>query len=233
MSTADDYKACILAAGRGTRMEALAKGTHKALLPIGGKAILSHIVESFPEEVELVLAVGYKKELIAGHLEENYPERKTTLVEVDNFDGPGSGPGYSMLKCKSHLQCPFILDAADTLVEERIPPPDHDWLGVSGIEPSETAGYCTARVEGGMVVKLEDKVLNSNRYAYIGLSGINSYGVFWESLQKRDFLVENEYQVVNGLLGIVEKARPRAAEFTWYDTGTGKNYLRAAEKFGK
>jgi choline kinase len=233
MDNEKGYKVCILAAGRGAKMSNLAKDIHKGLLPLDNKPILSHIIESFPNEVEFVIAVGYKKELLKQYLEVAHGDRKITLVEVNNFDGPGSGPGYSMLQCKPHLQCPFILDTVDTLVAEDVPPPDHDWLGIGEIDQRETERYCTTRLENDLVVKLDDKTRNSNRYAYIGLAGINNYKLFWESLENNNYLVKNEYQVVNGFGGTVNRRQAHAIRFTWYDTGTEQNYLNAAEKFNK
>ncbi len=229
----NDYKVCILAAGRGTRMENLTKELHKGLLPLDNKPILSHIIESFPEDVEIVMPVGYKKELIRQYVSVAYPNRKITLVEVDNFDGPGSGPGYSILQCREHLQCPFILDSIDTIVMEKVPPPDHDWFGIAEIDPMETERYCTARLEGDLVVRFDDKTKNSNRYAYIGLAGIHNYALFWESLTGNKYMIKNEYQVTNGFHGIVNRRQLHAISFTWFDTGSEQNYLATAEKFNK
>jgi hypothetical protein len=51
------------------------------------------------------------------------------LVDVDLYEGPGSGLGYTILKCEQYLQCPFIFCTNDTIVIEDIPKPDHNWIG--------------------------------------------------------------------------------------------------------
>lgn len=227
------YKVCILAAGRGTRMENLTKDIHKGLLPLNRVPIISHIINSFPKNVEFVVAVGYKKDIIKQYLKVAHSDRKITVVEVDNFEGSGSGPGYSMLQCKEHLQCPFILDTVDTIVLEKIPPPDHDWMGIAEIDPTETERYCTTRLEGDLIVRLDDKIKNQNRYAYIGLAGINNYKLFWDSLINNKYLVKNEYQVTNGFMSIINKRQMHPINFTWCDTGSEQNYLNTAAKFNK
>ena len=234
MNTEDsNYKVCILAAGKGARMENLTKEIHKGLLPLNHMPILSHIINSFPSGVEFVIAVGYKKELIRQYLKVAHPDREISLVEVDNFDGPGSGPGYSMLKCREHLQCPFILDTVDTIVLEHIPPPDHDWMGIAEIDPNESERYCTTRLESDLIVRLDDKTKNQNRYAYIGLAGVHNYRLFWDSLVNNKYLVKNEYQVTNGFNSIINKRQMHTMNFTWYDTGSEQNYLNTLSKFNK
>ena len=71
-----EYKICILAAGKGARMENLAKDLHKGLLPLNNKPILSHIIDSFPKNIEIVMAVGHKKELVKQYLSVAHLERK-------------------------------------------------------------------------------------------------------------------------------------------------------------
>ena len=49
-----------------------------------------------------------------------YPNRKFTFVWVDNYKGEGSCQGLSMIQAKSHLQCPFIFNSCDTIVNDCI-----------------------------------------------------------------------------------------------------------------
>ena len=49
-----------------------------------------------------------------------HSDKNIIYVDVDNFDGVGSGPGYSLLCCKSELQEPFVFTSVDTLVDDDI-----------------------------------------------------------------------------------------------------------------
>ena len=91
-------KFCILAAGRGTRNNNIV-GLHKALLPLENKPVISHIIDRL-SDVEIVIAVGYKSEQIKTYMNLVHSDKNITYVDVDNFDGVGSGPGYSLLCCK-------------------------------------------------------------------------------------------------------------------------------------
>jgi choline kinase len=228
----ENYKVCILAAGIGSRMSSFTKTLNKALIPVQGKPVICHIIEKFSEDIEIVIATGYKKETIIDFLESAYPTRKITFVAVDNYDGKGSGPGYSLLCCKSHLQCPFIIFAADTLVKEDVPSPTINWFGIADV--ADTERFCSAKVENGEIVRIDDKVKVEGNLAFIGLAGVNDFEHFWNSLENNEQLIAKEVQVSNGFISLIEK-RMLAQEFTWFDTGTPSAYKHTLNNypFGK
>jgi mannose-6-phosphate isomerase-like protein (cupin superfamily) len=53
---------CITAAGTGSRLGNISKTCHKTLLPISNKAIISHIIDNFNKNTDIIIAVGYLKE---------------------------------------------------------------------------------------------------------------------------------------------------------------------------
>lgn len=236
------YKVCILAAGKGTRVS-YATDFNKALLPIGKKSALTRIIEKFPKTIEIVIPIGYKGELIKEFTEIAYPDRKITFVEVDNYDGPGSGPGYSLLCCKSHLQCPFIWTSVDTIVDDDIMPPTKNWVGTGKV--SDSARFLMADAVDGIVKMFFDKtptdvlvekcfnkkdILNN---AFIGMAGINDYKIFWDDLEKDTTIIRNERQVSNGLNGLLKANKKIYAKpfFGWFDTGTTESYLATSKHF--
>lgn len=222
------YKVCILAAGVGSRMGSLSDNIHKAILPVNFKAVISYIVEKFPKNIEIVVAVGHKKDTVKNYLALAYPERKFKFVEVDKYSGPNTGPGYSLLKCKDQLKCPFIFFAADTIVLEDIPMPDHNWFGIAPVKDPEQ--YCTVRVKNNLVYHLDVKVKNNNRFAFIGLAGVRDYDVFFKALGANNKTVKEEIQVTNGFEKLIEKELVPVG-FTWFDTGTLKKYNETNKNF--
>ena len=139
-------KFCILAAGRGTRNNNIA-GLHKALLPLENKPVISHIIDRLGD-VEIVIAVGYKSEQIKTYMNLVHSDKNIIYVDVDNFEGVGSGPGYSLLCCKNELQEPFVFTSVDTLVGDDIDlmSIDENWLGISPVDKDDSLNYCL--VEG-------------------------------------------------------------------------------------
>ncbi len=218
------YKVCILTAGLGSRIGNISNYANKAILPINNKAVVSYIVEKFPEDIEFVIAVGHKKDTVIDYLSLAYPNRKFTFVEIDKYTGPGTGPGYSLLKCKEYLQCPFIFSTSDTIVQDEVPEPNHNWFGVSPVNDAEN--YCTVRTKDNLVCHFDIKVKTDNKLAFIGLAGIFDFKDFFATLENDTEIVGGELQVLNGFWGLINK-KLVPLEFTWFDTGSFDKYKEA------
>lgn len=224
----ENYKVCILAAGVGSRMGNLSKNINKAILPVNSKAAISYIIEKFPKETDIVIALGHKKETIKDYLFVAHPDRKFTFVEVDNYLGPGTGPGYSLLKCKNYLQCPFIYLSSDTIVIEDIPLINDNWFGIAPVK--ETEPYCTVKIKNNIIYQLDVKIKTDNKFAFIGLAGIKDYETFFDALERDKEIIQGELQVTNGFKRLIEKKLVPIG-FTWFDTGSLKNYIETDKSF--
>ncbi len=176
----EEYKVLITTSGIGSRLGDLTKYTNKSLVRVGMKPAISYIVEAYPENVEIVVTVGYYGQHIKDFLTLAYSNRKFTFVEVDKYDGEGASLGYSLLKAKDELKCPFIFHAADTIITEEIPKPTKNWLGTC--HKTEHSQYRTLSfIKGNPIYEKGD--MNSD-FVYIGLAGIKDYEKFWVVLQE-------------------------------------------------
>jgi UTP-glucose-1-phosphate uridylyltransferase len=224
---------CILTAGMGTRMGPYSGQINKALLPLDGKAIISHIVGSFTPDHEFVIGLGYLGDQVRKYFRIAHPDAKVIFVEIDNFDGAGSGPGYSLFCCKPYLQRPFYFVSCDTLWTGELPSaPQENWLGVASVPPSETGRYCNLKIDKDRVTSLLDKVeVHDPAFqAFVGLCYIRDFGVFWRGLGD-DHLVAGERQVSNGLTALIASSAVRAQSVTWTDVGDIDKYKRAVLQY--
>lgn len=228
--TKPSYKVCILAGGVGKPMEHLDEHVNKAILPVNNKAAISYMIEKFAKDVEIVIAVGYKKESVIDYLTLAYPERKFRFVVVKKFVGPGTGPGYGLLQCKKFLQCPFIFITADTIVSEDIPLPVQNWMGIAPVH--ETEPYCTVKIRNNAIYQLDDKIKTDNHFAFIGLAGVRDYRTFFTALESDKKVIKGEIQVSNGFNALLEKHLVPIG-FTWFDTGTLENYKETNKNFSR
>ena len=224
------YKVCILAAGIGSRMAPYTEHINKSLLPVNFKAVISHIIEKFDVNIEIVIAVGHLKETVIDYLECAHQDRKFKIIEVDKYTGKGSGPGYSLMQCREYLDLPFVFFASDTLVLEDIPPPIENWLGVSPVIKTEE--YCTTKIVNNLIVGLDDKIESDNENAFVGVAGVRDYKIFFEVLSSETVLKNDELQVSNGFSALIDYGL-KPNRFTWYDTGNINGYINANKKMTK
>lgn len=227
-------KISILAAGKGTRMGPVDNNLNKALLPIKNKAVISHIIDFFPEDSEFVIAVGHKKQQVIDYLSTAHSEKKITFVDVDNIDGPGSGPAYSLLCCKDELQEPFINLPCDALLYGDLKStPKGNWVGTKQVDPDLSVNYCNFLVKDGIVTDIKDKEkCSSNFLAWSGLVYVHDYKDFWKNLSN-PMLIAGERQISNGLNGLINGSGLLAVEVNWIDLGDAEKYYAEKKKENK
>lgn len=214
---------CIVSSGKGTRMHHLTENINKALLPINGKAVISHIIDKVPEEYDVIITTGYKADTLKEYCEAAHKERNITYVNVKDYDSEASGPGTSLLRCKHLLQRPFYFSTVDCLIKsDKIPSIDSDWIGVSPTSIPDI--YSTADLDEEMNVKnFKNKSKDGYEHAYIGLSGIYNYEKFWNTLIEK-IGKSGEFVSV-----YISDYKVKAKILDWYDTGTIESYYNVKQ----
>ena len=216
----------ILAAGIGSRLGNLTKNINKAMLPINNKAIISHIINKFPKEYEFVVCLGYKGDELKQYCQLAHPEHNFTFVNIDKYEGEGSGPGYSSLQCKQHLQRPFYFAVADCIVDSKMPHLDGNWLGVYPTAYPEK--YSTVKTDkNDDILSFTNKNVEGYDQAFIGLASIWNYDVFWSELETN---IKNG-EIVSAFENISKYPSFKAKHLKWLDTGNLDDLNRTKEHF--
>ncbi len=105
-------KAVIMAAGKSTRTNPLTKTRPKALLPIANKPILQHNLENLDGLVdEVILVVGYRKEMIEERFGKNFGGIKLTYVEQKDQ----MGTAHAVLPAEGHVKGRFVVMNGDDI----------------------------------------------------------------------------------------------------------------------
>lgn len=179
------YKVLITTSGTGSRLGNLTKYTNKSLIRVGKKPAISYIIEKYPENIELVITLGYFGNQVKNFLSLAYPNRKFSFVNVDKYEGEGASLLYSMSCAKDQLQCPFIFHACDTLItDNEIPTPlEENWLmgnhhDLNNEKPENSYRGFDINIQTDQVYYLLEKDV-SRCYDYMGVCGIKDYEVFW------------------------------------------------------
>jgi choline kinase len=212
-----NYKVFIPTAGLGSRLKEHSQYINKALVTLANRPIISFIIEKIPKEIEIVVALGYKRDSVKEFLTIAYPDRNFVFVDIDKYEGEGSGLGYTLLKCKDHLQCPFIFWANDTVVTDDIPSLETNWMGYS--EKGDISNYRSIRIDNNdYVAEICSKGASGEVKPYIGLAGIKDYQVFWDAMEKG--IIDGAIQVGEsfGLKFLISQGI-KSFIFNWFDMG--------------
>jgi choline kinase len=167
------YKVLITTSGVGSRLGEITSENNKSLIRVGGKPVLSHIIESYPENCEFIVTLGYYGDYVKQFLQIAYPKLNFKFVWVDNFSGEKSSLAYSISKCKEHLNSPFIYHACDTIIYDYSPvePKTNYVLG----SKKGCSYYSTINVLNNKLHKINKSSEEKLEFDYVGICGINNY----------------------------------------------------------
>jgi len=105
-------QAVILAGGKSTRTYPLTLTKPKPLLKVVNKTILEYNLDAIGKIVkEIILVVGYKKDMIKNFIKKNYPDLKITYIEQHNQ----LGTGHAVSILKNQIKNKFILLMGDNI----------------------------------------------------------------------------------------------------------------------
>jgi NDP-sugar pyrophosphorylase family protein len=227
----DNYKLFIPSAGLGTRLGHLSNNINKALVTIDNKPVISHVIEKFSPDIEIVIALGFKGGLVRDYLNLAHPKRNFVFVFIDKFEGPESGLGYSILQCRQHLQCPFIFCPNDTIIIENIDPPTKNWIGYADLKNNNS--YRSLKIdEYGLVQKIYEKseVYDPESKPYTGLFGVKSYNQFWNIMEQGKKYGSIKIGESYAIREFIKNNIPiEAKKVSWLDTGTPDRLKKSRE----
>jgi len=109
-------QAVILAAGISTRTYPLTLTRPKPMLKVANKAILEYNLEALKGIVdEIIIVVGYKKDMLKGFIQNNYP--KLNIKFIEQREQLGTGHALSILENK--IKNKFILLMGDNIYSKK------------------------------------------------------------------------------------------------------------------
>lgn len=227
------YKLFITTSWTWSRLWELTKDTNKALIKLWWKEIISHIIDSYPEDIEIVITLWYHWEKVKDFLDKKYKNRKINYVIIDKFEWIWSSLWYSILKARDLLNCPFIFHCNDTIVNNYTPSVENNWAWWYKV--SDSSQYTTFKVKDDNII-----LYNTNKwalnfdYAHIWLAWIYEYEKFFDILE--EIYIDNPNDSSLNDVYVLDKmlktwSNINFIEFsTWLDTGNLKSLELSANK---
>lgn len=221
-------KAIIPVAGIGTRLRPHTHTQPKALIPIAGKPIIAHIVDSLIEAGvnDFVFIIGYLGDKIEEYIQKNYPSINASFI----IQTTGKGVGHAIwlakeniLQNNSEILIVFGDTIADVDLKEIIAEP-YNLLGIKKVEDPRQFGVAEIDKDGNIVKMVEKPAIPVSNLALVGIYKIKDSHALFEALdsnisQKKT--THNEYTLTDALMSMINSGY-KFKSFdvaNWYDCG--------------
>ena len=228
------FTVLITTSGTGSRLNNLTKFTNKSLVKVGDKYSICHIIENYPDDTEFIITLGYYGKHVQDFLEIAYPNKKFKFINIDNYDGPGSSLGYSMLQAKSALQKEFVFHCCDSIIKDKLNiNTSSNIIFVNNCNDSSTYSGIHVNENNNFKICLKGDIIT---HSYIGISYIKDYEKFWEILEEEYNKNKNNSALsdINVLKIMNEECNIKYEIINeWYDTGNIESYRLANKQFKK
>ncbi len=224
---------CIVpAAGMGTRMRPHTWSSPKPLLPVAGKPILGHLVDSLRKAGvdRLTLVTGYLGDALAQWTRAACPGMRVDVVEQPNPDGLGAAVALADRFIEAG---PVMVALADTLFTSDLSMLrgcDRNMLAVCPVKDPERFGIVVTDPSGRVVRLVEKPVEPVGNLAIVGVYYFASGDSLMEAcheLRRRDIRTRGEFQLTDAMQLMLERGEPFSTWKVedWYDCGTTETLL--------
>lgn len=230
-------KVIIPLAGKGTRLRPHTYTTPKPLLRVGGKTVMSYILDDLKElgVTEAVFITGYLKEKIEEYVKREYPEFKSHFVEQPVQNGTAG----AVWLAKDYIDEDCLIIFVDTVFDADLTlinklPDVSGILWAKEVEDYQRFGVLVTDEDGFMTRIVEKPSDPISKLANIGLYYIRDWKLLFEGIGK---VMEGppgksgEHYLTDAFQYMVDHgAKLKIAEVEgWYDCGEVGTLLETNE----
>lgn len=221
-------KVVIPLAGKGTRLRPHTYITPKPLLPVGGKPVMSYILDDLKElgVEEIVFITGYLKESIESYVRSEYPGFRSHFVEQEVQNGTAG----AVLLAEPYIDEDLLIIFVDTLfdadlsITKSLPEGEAGVIWAKEVEDYQRFGVVVTDKHGHMTRIVEKPRDPISKLANIGLYYIRDWQLLFEGIHH---VMEGtkgageEYYLTDAFQYMIDHgARIRTVEVEgWYDCG--------------
>ncbi len=236
-------KCLIPAAGKGTRMRPLTHSLPKAMLPVGGKPSIYHIIDKVKSigVTDFVIITGYLRELMEDEIKQSYPELNISFVEQTKQ----KGLGHACLLAKGEVASndSLLIIYGDTLFEADIKSvlsSDIPLVGVYVVDDPSRFGIIEVDPDTDHITNFIEKPQQpSSKLSLPGVNFFPSSGELFVSIEhiiEKNITTKGEYQITDAFAHMVKEKSIKMKYFmidSWYDCGTLESMLDTNQKILK
>ena len=227
-------KAIIPLAGKGTRLRPHTYHTPKPLLKVGGRPILSYLLDDVISlgVSEMVFIVGYLQDVMRDFIAREYPDLKAHFVVQEVQDGTAGAIALAEPWADEDLLILFsdTLFDADLSLAKRLPEDEAGILWAMEVEDYQRFGVIVTREDGSMERIVEKPSEPVSKLANIGVYYIRDYELLYEGIHHTldstpgkggEFYLTDAFQYM-----VDHGARLRTAPVSgWYDCGKAETLI--------
>lgn len=232
-------KAVIPVAGAGLHIRPQKQIPNTALIPIGGKPILAHIVDNLINSGinEFVFITGYLADKIEHFITNRYPQIQSEFV----FQTKREGLGHAIWQAGDYIrhEDEIIIVLGDTLFEvnlQYVLDEPYSSLGVHKVSNPSQFGIAEINNKGRVIRLVEKPIMPKSNLALVGLYKILQPSKLVDALDmniKNNLRNRNEFQLIDGLMKLIEGGEIFTTfnVTNWYDCGKREILIRTNELF--
>ncbi len=226
-------KAFILAAGKGTRMRPLTENTPKPMLPVGGKPILQHLIDSLEDEVdEMIILIGWNGEKIKDSVRSS--RSKLTFIRQEELLGTADAISHA----EDMVDERFICMNGDVIIPKKTLEDfieffsEKDMCTVGMAKVDDPGSYGVMMTEGEDVTKIIEKPKDpKSDLVNAGLYGFTRE--IFDAIEETERSSRGEYEITDSLEILIEDSRLKGFEIEkegWLELSRPWELLSANKK---
>lgn len=220
-------KAIIPVAGIGSRLKPHTHTQPKSLIPVAGKPILGHIIDSLKSAGvnEFVFVIGYLGDKIEQYVAEHHKDCKSTFV----IQTLGRGIGHAIWLANEEFADDeaILIVLGDTIFEadlKSVIEKGESALGVKKVEDPRLFGVAELNEAGEIVQLVEKPSIPRSNLALVGLYYIREAAVLKECLKyniDNEIRTQNEFHLTDALQCMIDKkvVFKTFSVDSWFDCG--------------
>lgn len=227
-------KVIVPVAGIGSKLRPHTHTQPKALVPVAGKPILSHLVDQLVTQGadDFIFIIGYLGDKIEVYINQKYPKLKASFVVQE----PRLGTGHAVLMAKTKVnqgEEVFIV-LGDTIVDfdlSELKNLNHSVLGIKKVEDPRSFGVAELDERGSIIRVVEKPAIPKSNHALVGAYLIRESEILFDCLEelnrKRSGNTE-EFSLTDCIQKMIEEHNVVFKTFqagNWFDCGSKESLL--------